>query len=74
MRNITLSIDDEVLKAGRDYARDHDLSFNSLVRRLIEQAVVTGKGRWLEDTFRLMDSIDASSAGETWTREELYRV
>lgn len=74
MRNITLSIDDDVLLAGREYARIHNMSFNVLVRRLIEQTVVARKGQWLEDTFSLMDKLSVSSGKEKWTREELYRV
>jgi hypothetical protein len=74
MKNITLSIEDEVLQAGREYARRHNMSFNVLVRRLIEQTVIPKKEKWLEDTFSLMDRVNASSDGVTWTREELYRV
>ena len=74
MKNITLSIDDDVLQAGREYARSHAMSFNVLVRKLIEQTVSPKKDKWLSDTFLLMDSIDVSSKGKRWTREELYRV
>ncbi len=74
MRNVTLSIDDNVLLAGREYARIHNISFNVLVRKLIEQTVVPKKGQWLEDTFTLMDRLNVSSGNKKWTREELYRV
>jgi hypothetical protein len=74
MKNITLSIDESILQAGREYARSHNMSFNVLVRRLIEQTVVPRKQRWLDDTFSLMDSLNVSSEGIQWTREELYRV
>jgi predicted nucleic acid-binding protein len=37
MKNITLSIDDSILQAGREYAHSHNMSFVVLVRRLIEQ-------------------------------------
>ena len=74
MRNITLSIEDDVLQAGREYARIHNMSFNVLVRKLIEQTVVPKKGQWLEDTFSLMDKLNVSSGNQKWTREELYRV
>jgi hypothetical protein len=74
MKNITLSIEEDVLQAGRDYARNHNISFNVLVRRLIEQTVVHGTDRWLEDTFSLMDKVNVSSGNQKWTREELYRV
>ena len=39
MKNITLSIDDDLLKLGREYARTQHQSFNVLVRRLLEQTV-----------------------------------
>ena len=74
MKNITLSIDETVLQAGREYARNHNISFNSLVRKLVEQTVVTNKDYWLHDTFSLMDTLNATSSDEKWTREELYRV
>lgn len=74
MKNITLSIDENLLQAGRNYARQHNVSFNVLVRRLIEQTVVQKQGRWLEDTFALMDKANVSSKGKRWTRDELYRV
>jgi hypothetical protein len=74
MKNITLSIDEKVIKAGREYARRHNISFNALVRRLIEQEVLSKSAQWLEDTFALMDTLTISPNHESWTREELYRV
>ena len=74
MKNITLSIDDDLLQAGREYARQHNISFNALVRRLIEQTVAQRQARWLDDTFRLMDKADVKSGNEKWTRGDLYRV
>jgi len=74
MRNITLSIEDDVLQAGREYARIHNMSFNVLVRRLIEQTVVSRKDKWLDDTFSLMDKLNVSSGNQRWKREDLYRV
>ena len=67
-------MDEKVLKAGRDYARKHNVSFNVLVRRLVEQTVLSTKDQWLDDTFSLMDKVQVSSENVTWTREELYRV
>jgi hypothetical protein len=74
MKNITLSIDDELLQKGREYARAHNISLNVLVRRLLEQAVARRESRWLDDMFDLMDKANVSSKGKRWTREELYRV
>ena len=74
MKNITLSIDETVLQAGREYAKRHNISFNFLVRKLVEQTVVPHKDNWLHDTFSLMDTLNATSSDGKWTREELYRV
>ncbi len=74
MKNITLSIDDDILQAGREYARAHNVSFNVLVRKLIEQTVVLKQSHWLDETFSLMDKANVSSGDQRWTRDELYRV
>ena len=74
MKNITLSIDDDVLRAGREYAKKHNISFNALVRRLLEQTVLRSSTQWLEESFNLMDKVKANSKGKKWNREDLYRV
>ncbi len=74
MKNITLSIDDKLLSAGREYAARHHISFNVLVRKLIEQTVLKKSDHWLEDTFLLMDKAEVKDKKAKWTREELYRV
>ncbi len=65
---------DDTLKLGREYARQHNISFNVLVRRLIEQTVKTSSTQWLNDTFSLMDKTNVSSKNQKWKREDSYRV
>jgi hypothetical protein len=74
MKNVTLSIDEETLKAGRDYAKKHNMSLNALIRKLLKQSVVKSSTQWLTESFELMDKAKASSKGKTWKREDLYRV
>ncbi|MEK6646503.1 MAG: DUF6364 family protein [Candidatus Firestonebacteria bacterium] len=74
MKNITLSLNEDVLNAGRSYAKKHNISFNALIRRLVEQTVVKSSSSWVEESFKLMDKAKANSNGKKWTREELYRV
>lgn len=74
MKNITLSIDEDTLKIGREYAKKHNISFNVLVRKLIHQTVTSDSTKWLDDTFTLMDKASVSSNGKKWKRDELYRV
>ncbi|MEI8096276.1 MAG: hypothetical protein WCG80_18850 [Spirochaetales bacterium] len=73
MTNITLSIDEELLKLGREYARTQNLSFNVLVRRLVEQTVTKKDSQWLDATFEYIDENVKSAEGITWKREDLYR-
>ncbi len=74
MKNITLAIDDDTLKVGREYAKKHNMSFNAMVRKLIQQTVRSDSTQWLDDTYALMDRLNVSSANEKWTREDLHRA
>ena len=74
MKNITLSIDEDTLKEGRDYAKRHKMSLNALIRKLLRQYVTGTTTQWLTECFELMDRAGANSKGKTWRREDLHRV
>jgi hypothetical protein len=74
MANVTISIDDKLLKEGRKYARMHGTSLNSLIRQLLSKTVAPTSNDWLEECFRLMDRAKGDSKGEKWSREDLYDV
>jgi hypothetical protein len=74
MPNITISLDEELLKSGRRYAEKHQTSMNALIRRLLEQTVRSQSDDWLEECFRLMDRARGNSEGRKWNREEVYNV
>jgi len=74
MPNITISIDEELLKSGRRYAEKHQTSMNALIRKLLEQTVRSQSDDWLEECFRLMDRAGGNSEGRKWVREELYNA
>jgi ribonuclease D len=74
MKNITLAVDEELLKAGREYARKHRTTLNALVRRLLAQTVSSGRRDWLDECFAVMDRSGADSKGARWDREDLYNV
>jgi len=65
MANLTLSIDDDVLHHGREYARVHGISLNALVRQLLERAVLPAQAGAVEELFGLMDGLRADSKGVT---------
>ncbi len=72
MTNVTLAFDDELLERGREYARKQNLSFNALVRQLVDQRTRPGDD-WLDDVFSFADELTIDSRGERWSRDELYR-
>jgi hypothetical protein len=75
MRNITISLQDHILKAGRDYAKQHELSLNGLIRDLLAKTVLKPSGdARLEQSFRLAARAKGDSHGKKWTRDELYDV
>ena len=74
MPNITISLDEELLKSGRRYAEKHQTSLNALIRKLLEQTVRSQSDDWLEECFRLMDRASGNSEGRKWVREELYNA
>jgi len=74
MANITISIDEALLKAGRKYAEKHPTSINSLIRKLLEETVESQSKAWLQECFDLMDRSKGNSRRKRWKREELYDV
>ena len=74
MPNITISLDENLLKCGRSYAKNHQTSMNALIRKLLEQTVIPQSGNWVEECFSLMDRANADSKGRLWKREDIYDI
>lgn len=74
MKNITIALDEGIIKAGREYAQRHNTSLNGLIRSLLQQKVMPTSEHWLDECFELMDRAQARSKGAKWKREDLYRV
>lgn len=75
MANVTISIDEEVLKRARKIAIDRDTSFNGLVREYIESLVAREQRRrelQIEELDRLFEESTAIVGPVTWTRDELH--
>ena len=74
MPNITLSIPEQLLKEGRDYAKQNNTSLNALVRDLLSKAFRKNKSGCMKDLFALADRHPVSSKGKRWKREDLYDI
>jgi hypothetical protein len=74
MKNITLALNEKTIKAGREYARKHNMTLNSLVRKLLDQTVQNTENNWIEECFSLMDNVKIATKNTKWTRQDLHRV
>jgi len=74
MPNITISLDEELIKRGREYAAKHNTSINALIRKYLQQTVESQTDDWLAECFELMNTTGADSKGKQWEREDLYDV
>ena len=72
LKNVTLTLDEATLDAGRAYAARHRMTFDALVSDLLVKAVVADREATVAEMFRLMDAHPGNSQGQRWTREELY--
>lgn len=74
MRNVTISISDELLERGRRYAEKNKTSLNAMIRKLLAETVSDSSTIWIDDAFSVMDEADLTSDGVKWKREDLYDV
>ena len=75
MSNVTISIDDGLLKKAKKIAIDRDTSFNGLVRGYVEELVRKDELRkrlQIEELDRLFAESRAKVGKKSWTREELH--
>ena len=74
MKNITLAIDEKLLKEVRKYAAEHDTSVNAIVRGKLAEVVAPKKR--MADALKRMRKIADEGGMEvgpiTWKREDLY--
>ena len=70
MPNITISLDEDLLKSVRHYAEEHQMSLNALIRKLLDQTINTEFTAWLDECFDLMGRAGGDSQGRQWRRKE----
>jgi predicted transcriptional regulator len=75
MSNITISIDDELLKKAKKIAIDRETSFNGLIRSYIEDLVKKEEFRrqlLIDELDQLFENSPAAVGRVSWSREELH--
>lgn len=78
MANLTLSIEDELLRKARNRARECGTSVNELVRQYLaklvadEQSEHARREAWIAEFEALARRGNGGSRGRRWKRESLY--
>ena len=74
MKNITLAIDETLLKEMRKYAAEHDTSVNAIVREKLAEVVAPKKR--MADALKRMRKIAKEGGMQvgpiTWTRDDTH--
>ena len=74
MRNLTLAMDDDILREARKLALDDNTTINQLVREYLQELVET-RGRRSSARERIKHSMREKRVAvgpRTWSREELH--
>jgi hypothetical protein len=74
MKNVTLSVDEEILRVVRRYAAERDSSVNALVREFLT-GIARREDRARKARQRIRELSDGSSArigSKLWSRDELH--
>jgi len=74
MKNVTIALDEDLIEAGRAYARAHHTSLNNLIRECLRRTVVKeARASWAGEFIAATEKLRGNSRGKKWKREELYR-
>jgi len=71
MKNVTLSISDELLKRAREYAQLKGTTLNAMVREFLTSTVVKSDSFFKEELKILREEIKIDSR-QKMTRDEIY--
>lgn len=76
MANVTITLDDELLKSAKRVALERDISLTELIRRRLKEEVEKDESK-REEAIRALEARWARDPGvemgrRTWTREDLY--
>lgn len=74
MANLTITVDDQVLRRARLRALNQDTSVNTLLRDFLTSYAGENRARLeaLEDLLQLSESAAARRGDRSWSRDELH--
>lgn len=74
MANLTIAVDDDVLKQARIRAIEQGTSVNAVLREYLEAyaGVKTRREQAVKDLLRLSQRATSRRGGHRWTRDEIH--
>lgn len=74
MTNLTLAIEEDLLRQARIRALEQGTSVNALLRTYLEQyvGVRNRRAKALSELRAISERVESGSGGRTWTRDELH--
>ncbi len=74
MTNLTITIDEQVLKKARMRALEEGISINALLREYLEKYTGVNKQyqQATQEILKIARASKAASDGNIWSRDELY--
>lgn len=73
MKNVTLSIPDDLLSKSRAYAELHGTTLNQMIRDLLKRNVTTMEESVSQSLIDHADRTAVSMKGQTWNRKDAYK-
>jgi len=55
MKNVTLSVEENLLRVSREYAQNHHTSLNNLIRKYLQNTASKQSTLWIDECLSLMD-------------------
>ena len=73
-KNITISLDEQLIQAGKRFAKLKGTSINELFREFLKAKVVgDSNSDAAEELMAALDDAAGNSNGKGWSREDAYR-
>ena len=72
MKNVTLSIPDELLQLSREYAKRHGTSLNEFIRELLKRHVLNESDSPVDRLLKNSETYTVSTKSWKWNRDEIY--
>ena len=72
MKNVTLSMPDDLLSKSREYAEKHGTTLNDMIRDYLKKTVKSDQSDFIKRLELLQQQVQIKTKGERFDRDELY--